>query len=73
MDKHKYQMLIQWSDEDSCYVVSLPDFPNVMQPCTDGKTYAEAASNGEECIESLILWHQQEGKTLPEPQTLQVV
>jgi antitoxin HicB len=68
----KYQMLIQWSDEDNCYVVSLPDFPELNQPCTDGTTYEEAATNGHELIESLFLWYEQEGKELPQPKTLQV-
>lgn len=72
MDNYKFQMLIQWSDEDHCYVVSLPDFPEINQPCTDGATYAEAAKAGQEMIESLILWYQQDGKALPQPATLQV-
>lgn len=71
MKHHKYQMLIQWSDEDGCYVVSLPNFPEINQPCTDGVIYAEAAQQGQEMIESLCLWYKQEGKDLPHPQTLQ--
>uniref|UniRef100_B8HMY1 HicB-like antitoxin of toxin-antitoxin system domain-containing protein n=1 Tax=Cyanothece sp. (strain PCC 7425 / ATCC 29141) TaxID=395961 RepID=B8HMY1_CYAP4 len=73
MTQTKYQMLIQWSDSDCCYVVSLPDFPELRQPCTDGETYEEAARHGHELIESLILWYGQEGKPLPHPQTLQPV
>ena len=72
MDNRKFQMLIQWSDEDSYYVVSLPDFPEINQPCTDGATYSEAAQHGQEMIDSLCLWYEQEGKELPQPQTLQV-
>jgi predicted RNase H-like HicB family nuclease len=35
----KYCILIQWSDEDSCYVVILPDWEDVLlQPVTDGAT-----------------------------------
>ena len=37
---------------------------------TDGKTYTEAAKNGEQVIESLILWYQEQGKSLPEPMAL---
>jgi predicted RNase H-like HicB family nuclease len=72
MDKSKFQMLIQWSEEDNCYVVFLPDFVEVNQPCTDGATYLEAAQHGQELIESLCFWYQQEGKKLPQPRTLQV-
>jgi antitoxin HicB len=71
MTHTKYQMLIQWSEEDSCYVVSLPDFSELRQPCTDGATYEEAAKHGQELVESLILWYAQEEKSLPQPLTLQ--
>ncbi len=41
MSKFKYQMLIQWSDEDNCFLVGFPDFPG--QPFrTHGDTYEEA-------------------------------
>lgn len=73
MSISKYQMLIQWSEDDACYVVSLPDFPDLNQPCTDGATYQEAAIKGHELIESLFLWYEQEGKDLPRPRTLQAV
>jgi len=31
MDKLKYQMIIQWSDEDNCFLVALPDFPGQQE------------------------------------------
>jgi antitoxin HicB len=71
MMQTKYQMLIQWSEDDLCYVVSLPDFSELRQPCTDGATYEEAAKKGQELIESLMLWYEQEGKSLPQALTLQ--
>jgi predicted RNase H-like HicB family nuclease len=64
--KHRYSMVIQWSDEDSLYLVHLPEFP-WQQFHTDGTTYADAAQHGEEVIESLIEWLQEEGKPLPQP------
>jgi len=52
--------------------VILPDFADVVkQPCTDGKTYQEAVSHGQEVIESLIEMFQDEGKSLPEPKVFQ--
>jgi antitoxin HicB len=45
----KYTILIQWSNEDECYVVSLPDLPDIMQPC-NGDTYEEALKNAEEVL-----------------------
>ena len=64
----RYSIAIQWSTEDACYVVFLPDFAAVVnQPCTHGATYEEALKHGQEVIESLIDWLQEEGKPVPEP------
>ena len=64
----KYRILIQWSDEDNCYVVILPDWENVvLQPVTDGATYEEAARKGENVLSFLIESFQDEGKPLPAP------
>lgn len=66
----QYSMVIQWSEEDGCYVVFLPDFVGlVKQPCSDGITYEEAARHGQQAMESLIEWFQAEGKPLPAPKT----
>jgi len=61
-----YSMVIQWSDEDQCYLVHLPDFP-FQQFHTHGDTYEEAAKRGQEAIDSLVEWYQVQGKTLPQP------
>ncbi|HLY30127.1 MAG TPA: type II toxin-antitoxin system HicB family antitoxin, partial [Ktedonobacterales bacterium] len=60
----RYSMVIQWSDENQAYIVSIPEFPGNL---THGDTYEEAVKQGEELIESLIMWTQQDGKPLPEP------
>ena len=64
-----YSMIIQWSSEDDCYLVHLPDFP-FQQFHTHGETYEEAAKHGQEAIESLIEWYQAKGKPLPTPKTV---
>jgi predicted RNase H-like HicB family nuclease len=66
----KYTIIIQWSEEDQCYVVFLPEFTDVMQPCTHGDTYEEALKNAQEVIEMLIETSLENGEPLPEPQTL---
>lgn len=66
--KPRYSMLIQWSDEDDAFVVTLPEFP-VSQ--THGETYEEAVQRGHEVIELLIETYQAEGRPLPKPQTYQ--
>jgi antitoxin HicB len=71
MTQTKYRMVIEWSDDDHCFVVSLPEFDKVLQPVTDGPTYEAAARQGQDALDSLIEFYAQEGWTLPEPQTLQ--
>ena len=58
-----YSMLIQWSDEDQVFVVTLPEFGPYAQ--THGSTYAEAAQQGEDALESLIAVYEEEGRPLP--------
>lgn len=62
----KYRMIIAWSDEDQCYLVSLPEFPGHPWR-THGDTYEEAARNGIEVIESLVLAYETTGEPLPMP------
>jgi antitoxin HicB len=66
----KYTIIIQWSNEDKCYVVSLPDFTDIMQPCTHGDTDEEALKNAQEVLEMLISSYLEDGQPLPEPQIL---
>ncbi len=65
----KYTIIIQWSDEDQCYVFLLPEFEDVMQPCTHGDTYEEAFNNAQEVLALLIETTLEEGKLLPKPKT----
>jgi predicted RNase H-like HicB family nuclease len=67
MKKLKYRILIQWPDEDNCYLVSLPDFLG-QKWRTHGNTYAEAVKNAEEVLESLIQLDQKLGESLPHPE-----
>ncbi|MFN6478686.1 type II toxin-antitoxin system HicB family antitoxin [Nostoc sp. DedQUE07] len=66
----KYTIVIQWSEEDQCYVVLLPEFTHIMQPCTHGETYEHALKNAQEVLEMLIESSLTDGETLPEPKTL---
>lgn len=69
--KPHYRMQIQWSDEDNCYLVHLPEFPEQYWR-THGDTYEEAAKSGQEVLELLIESYETDGDALPQPQTLQV-
>ncbi|ACB50429.1 hypothetical protein cce_1079 [Crocosphaera subtropica ATCC 51142] len=66
MDKIKYRMVIQWSEEDNSFLVALPDFLGQYWR-THGETYEEAVINGKEAIESLIMAYQADDEPLPEP------
>ena len=48
----KYSVVIQWSEEDQLYVVSLPEWGPGAH--THGKTYVEAARNAQEALELLM-------------------
>ncbi len=61
----KYTIVIQWSNEDNCFVVFLPEFEDVMQPVTHGETYQEAFENAQEVLELLIDSLIEENKPLP--------
>jgi predicted RNase H-like HicB family nuclease len=70
---NQYSMIIQWSDEDRLFLVTIPEFAElVVMPCTHGKTRDEAIRNGEEVIEMYLAAWQAEGESIPEPRTLQV-
>lgn len=63
---NRYSMVIQWLEDDQLYLVHLPEFPT-QQFVTHGKTYEEAARNGQDAIASLVEWYEAEGKPLPQP------
>jgi predicted RNase H-like HicB family nuclease len=58
----RYSIIIQWSDEDQAYVVTLPEWGGCH---THGATYAEAAKNAQEVLEMLIEGEEQAGRMLP--------
>ncbi len=60
-----YTVIIQWSQEDECFVVFLPEFEDVMQPVTHGESYEAAITINQEVIDLLIDSYREEGKPLP--------
>ena len=70
---NRYSMIIQWSDEDQLFLVTIPEFSErVVMPCTHGETRESAIRNGEEVIAMYLEAWQEEGEVIPEPKTLQV-
>jgi len=65
----RYTLVIQWSDEDQEYVVTLPEWEAAgWHGHTGGSSYEEAAKRGRAMIESYIWLCEQDGKPLPAPQ-----
>jgi len=65
---YRYSLLIQWSEEDQFYLVTLPEFAEIaMQPCTYGKTYEDAIANAQEAIAGYLKYCQAEGILPPSP------
>jgi antitoxin HicB len=60
-----YQMVIEWSSEDGCYVTTLPAWQNAQ---THGATLAKAAQRGHEVLSLLIDAALKRGDKLPAPQ-----
>jgi predicted RNase H-like HicB family nuclease len=67
---NQYSMMIQWSDEDQLFLVTIPEFADrVVMPCTHGKTREEAIYNGEEVMEMYLDAWQAEGEIITEAMT----
>jgi antitoxin HicB len=70
---HRYSILIQCSKADQLYLVTIPEFiDRVMQPCTSGKTYEEALTNAQDCIQACLEVWETEGVNPLVPSVLQV-
>ena len=67
----RYSMRIEWSDEDQVFVVSLPEWGDLVH--THGETYEEALERGKELIEGLVAARQERSEPLPHPRTFAIV
>ena len=65
-EKLHYSMVVQWSDEDQAYLVTLPEWEGrVFNPVTHGDTYEEAIKNGYVALEALVASANKHGEPLP--------
>lgn len=62
--KHRYEIILYWSDEDQAYIAEVPE----LEWCAaDGATYQEAIANVEVVIDEWIETAIEKGWTIPEP------
>ncbi|MGH2346413.1 MAG: type II toxin-antitoxin system HicB family antitoxin [Chloroflexota bacterium] len=65
-----YSMTIQWSEQDSAYIVSFPEWEAAGHIAhTHGATYEEAVTHGREALELLIESARAIGAAMPAPRT----
>jgi predicted RNase H-like HicB family nuclease len=62
----RYSMIIEWSDEDDAYIVTVPELPGCR---THGASYEEAVEQAQEAIEGWIEAAQADGDSVPPPKT----
>jgi predicted RNase H-like HicB family nuclease len=67
----RYSMVIEWSDENQAFVVSLPEWGDLVH--THGATYEEALHQGKELIEGLVATRKERGEPLPAPRVFAAV
>jgi predicted RNase H-like HicB family nuclease len=66
----QYSMLIEWSDEDEAYLVTLPEWEErVLGPVTHGNTYEDAVERGREALTALIASARHHNEAFPVPRT----
>jgi predicted RNase H-like HicB family nuclease len=67
----RYSIVIQWSDEDQAYLVTLPEwggrYPN---PATHGESYQDALVNALEVLAMFVDIATERGEPLPAPGSL---
>jgi len=63
----RYSIFIQYSEEDSCYVASVPELEGCM---AHGDTYSEAMAEIQDAMNLHIDMIQEMGDELPQPRLL---
>jgi len=62
-----YSMVIQWSKNDGCFVVTLPEWGEQCQ--TYGDSYEQALKNGKEVLQLMVSSSLEEEGSLPKVDT----
>lgn len=68
MDIGHYSMIIEWSEEDQAFIVTVPELPGCR---THGDTYEEAIKQGQDAIESWIMAALADNDPIPPPKVFE--
>jgi predicted RNase H-like HicB family nuclease len=64
MNRHRYEVIIYWSNEDEAFIAEAPELPGCA---SDGQTHGEALTNLQTVIEEWIETAKSLGRNVPEP------
>ena len=64
MNRHRYEIIIYWSEEDQAYIAEVPELSGCA---ADGKTYKQALANVEVIIHEWIQTAKELKRPIPEP------
>lgn len=63
MTPHHYHINVFWSEDDQCWIASVPD----LQPCSaHGETPSEAVKEVQVAIDLWLEWAREKGIAIPE-------
>jgi len=64
MSKHRYEVIIYWSNDDKAYIAEVPELSGCI---SDGATYEEALQNVQIIIDEWIATAKSLNRPVPEP------
>ncbi len=67
--ENKYPINIFWSEEDGCYVATIPDFPNLS---AFGETQEEAVADAKQVLQMAIESLERDGISPPQPKSFKI-
>jgi len=62
--KHRYEIILYWSDSDRAVIAEVPELPGCM---ADGQTYRDALDTVEVVIDEWIATARELGRPIPAP------
>lgn len=61
----EYELIVYWSQDDSAYIVEVPELPGCV---ADGASYEEAIANAQAVIREWLETARELGRPIPQPQ-----